>query len=384
MKILHVCLAAFYIDDYGYQENILPKMHKIQGHQVSILASTETYINNFTLGYVKSKKYVTNENIPIVRIPYVNYLPNFLVRKLRLYKNVYYEIFTFKPDIIFIHDLQFLSIFQIVKYAKQNKNLTIIIDCHTDYINSARNWFSKYVLHKIIYRMCAMVIMPYVKIFYGVLPARELFLHEVYKIPKDKIKFLPLGADLTNIDLNVRDDIRRHIREKHFLKKEDFVIITGGKIDRKKNIHLLIDAITDLDIPSIKLFIFGKIDSDLINFELLNQPNIIYLEWLTSSEISNYFLASDLSCFPGGHSVLWEQSIALGLPGIFKKWPGMSHIDLGGNVSFLDDLSNDSIKNAISNIYNNKQLYNKMRDVAIEKGFLNFSYYEIAKNAINI
>ena len=90
MKILQVCLAAFYIDDFGYQENILPKMHKMQGHQVSILASTETYLNNFTLGYVKSKKYTTKDNIPIVRIPYVNYLPNYLVRKLRLYKNVYY------------------------------------------------------------------------------------------------------------------------------------------------------------------------------------------------------------------------------------------------------------------------------------------------------
>ena len=49
MKVLHCCLAAFYIDDYGYQENILPKMHKIQGHQVKIVSSTETYIDNQTL-----------------------------------------------------------------------------------------------------------------------------------------------------------------------------------------------------------------------------------------------------------------------------------------------------------------------------------------------
>ena len=64
MKILHCCLAAFYIDDYGYQENILPKIHKKQGHQVEILASTETYLNNSELGYIKPKSYRTKDNIP--------------------------------------------------------------------------------------------------------------------------------------------------------------------------------------------------------------------------------------------------------------------------------------------------------------------------------
>ena len=46
MKILHCCLAAFYIDNFSYQENIFPKIHKLQGHQVHIIASTETYLEN--------------------------------------------------------------------------------------------------------------------------------------------------------------------------------------------------------------------------------------------------------------------------------------------------------------------------------------------------
>ena len=49
MKILHCCLAAFYIDNYGYQENILPKIHQIHGHEVKIVASTETFIDDKNL-----------------------------------------------------------------------------------------------------------------------------------------------------------------------------------------------------------------------------------------------------------------------------------------------------------------------------------------------
>ena len=37
MKIIHCCLAAFYIDNFSYQENILPKIHKLQGNDVFII-----------------------------------------------------------------------------------------------------------------------------------------------------------------------------------------------------------------------------------------------------------------------------------------------------------------------------------------------------------
>ena len=36
MKILHLMLACFYIDNYSYQENYLPKYHKKQGNDVEI------------------------------------------------------------------------------------------------------------------------------------------------------------------------------------------------------------------------------------------------------------------------------------------------------------------------------------------------------------
>ena len=39
MKIVHICLGNFYVEGMGYQENIIPKMHIKEGHDVYVLTS---------------------------------------------------------------------------------------------------------------------------------------------------------------------------------------------------------------------------------------------------------------------------------------------------------------------------------------------------------
>ena len=79
---MHLCLANYYIDGYGYQENLITRMHKLLGYDVRIVASTETYINNVSLGYVEPRNYMTEDGIPIHRIPYKHGIPTKLVHKL--------------------------------------------------------------------------------------------------------------------------------------------------------------------------------------------------------------------------------------------------------------------------------------------------------------
>jgi hypothetical protein len=120
MKIVHCCLAAFYIDDYGYQENILPRLHQRQGHAVAILASTETYIDSRTLGYVAPRSYKTKDGIPITRLPYTRALPHAIVRRLRIYRGLYPAVEALAPDVLFLHNCQFVSIRDIASYAKRH------------------------------------------------------------------------------------------------------------------------------------------------------------------------------------------------------------------------------------------------------------------------
>ncbi len=383
MKILHCCLAAFYIDNYGYQENILPKIHKMQGHEVQILASTETYIKNKKLGYIKPSSYSTSDGILITRIPYISSIPHLLSKKIRAYKGITKILNSFNPDIIFLHDIQFIGIKEIAKYAKQN-NVEIFADCHTDFINSARSWISKNILHKIIYKWCAKKIEPYTKVFFGTLPTRGDFLKDVYGISSKKIDILPFGADDSQFDIQNKNATRKKIREQYNLKNDDFVLITGGKIDRRKNIHLLLKAIENIKHERIKLILFGTISDDLVDEvnKYKTNSNIIFIDWIKPDKIYELLFAADLAFFPGTHSVLWEQCIGVGLPCVFKKWDGIQHVDLGGNCVFLKDDSITSIKNTIIRIVEDPQLYNQLKLIAIKKGIPNFTYSKIAKKAI--
>ena len=385
MKILHICLAQFYIDDFSYQENVLPRIHQLQGHSVAILASTETYIGT-KLGYVKPAAYQTKEGIAVTRIPYVSWLPHAVAKKLRIYKGVMKVIERFDPEIIFIHDCQFISIKEIARYANRHKDLKIYVDGHTDFINSGKSWVSKNVLHKMIYRWCAQKINPFTRKFYGVLPIRVDFYKDVYGIKEDKIELLPLGADLTKVDFDKAAIIRQNIRRDLNIGQKDFVIISGGKLDKRKNIHLLMEAVSELSYGDCNLIIFGKPDEEMKNeIEKLAQlPRIKYVGWIKSEKAYDYLLASDLAVFPGTHSVLWEQAVGVGLPCIFKKWNGIQHIDLHGNCLFLEKDSKEEIKEKVCLLYENRELLLDMRKVAQKEGIPMFSYYEIAKRAIEL
>jgi 1,2-diacylglycerol 3-alpha-glucosyltransferase len=387
MKILHCCLAAFYIDNYSYQENILPKLHLRMGHEVEILASTETYIDNKKIGYIKDGVYATKQGISVTRLPYQGFIPNLLVKKLRLYKGIVSYLDRYRPDVIFMHDCQFLSISSFVSYAKKNK-VKIFVDCHTDFVNSGTNWLSKNVLHKIIYKRCAKKIEKYATCFYGTLPLRVEFLNKVYGIKKQKIKLLPFGADDTLFDPSDREKIRSDIREKLNIKKDDIVIITGGKIDKRKNIHVLgkafIEFVVENEIKNIKLIIFGNpVEEMKAEIENLSTHfSVLYINWVPAEEIHTYFIASDIAFFPGTHSVLWEEAVGLGLPCIFLKWYGIEHVDLGGNCIFIDKADQSYIKDMISKIANDNVQLAKMNEVALNKGRELFSYTRIAASSI--
>lgn len=387
MRILHCCLAVFYIDNYSYQENILPKFHKNQGHDVRILASTETYNSNVELNYVEPSSYSTKEDISITRVGYLKWLPKAIARKLRIYKGIKQHLNMFMPDVIFMHDCQFLSIITFANYAKKHE-VTIYIDSHTDFVNSGKSWVSKNILHKIIYKFCAKTIEKYTTKFYGTLPLRNDFLKEVYNIEPSKIELLPFGADDSLFNWNEKQVIRTKLRKELNISDETLVFITGGKIDRRKNIHLLLKVWGELKrenkLPHTKMILFGKPNVEMKSEveELIKGHDIIYIDWLASHEIHKYFFASDLALFPGTHSVLWEEAVGLGLPCVFKKWEGIQHVDLGGNCMFIDHDTDRSIKDILLKITEDKSTFKHMKEKAELLGPKTFIYSEISRRSI--
>lgn len=383
MKILNVCLTGPFTEGYAYQDNLLTKYFSLYGNECTIVSNAKQY-NKGKVEYVEVGRKIINNNIELIRLDYKKRIPTIIAEKLRIYSGLSEVLENLKPDLIFIHGIQFWDVFKIIKYVKVHKEVKIIVDNHADFSNSATNFISKNILHKIIWRYCAKSVEPYTEVFYGVLPARVDFLNKLYGIDKEKIRLLPMGADTEKIDFKNKNLIRKSIREKYNINEKDFLLVTGGKIDIYKKQILELMKFVKYNKDNIKILVFGDVVDELKEkFErYIDNDKVIYIGWLNSEEVYNYFLSADLGVFPGRHSVLWEQAVGCGLPCIFKYIEGTQHIDLNGNCEFIYEDNIEELKEIINNIKNDEKKYNKMKKVSQVRGIDMFSYKRIAEDCI--
>ena len=288
------------------------------------------------------------------------------------------------PDIIFIHGLQAIDSLIVYRWCKSNSSVKLYVDQHADYYNTPITKFSRRMYYKIVYGYIARKLSEYAIKFWGVTPWRVDYLQNVYGVKPEKTDLLVMGGDEALVNWDNRMSIRKEVRMRYDITDDAFLVVTGGKIDRTKNIHLLVDAVSCLSNNNIFLLVFGSLTEEMKEYCMPKfKENIQYLGWLDSKDVYPYFLSADLAVFPGTHSVLWEQAMACGVPGIFKDWDGgFSHIDCGGNALLLKEISTDTLTDEISRLVNDNTRYNEMKSVAENAARKEFSYIEIAKKAI--
>ena len=375
MKIVHICLACFYVEGMGYQENILTQFHAEMGHDVTILTSDYTFNPKYQTETRENWDYVNDFGV------HVKVLGKQV--KYGAFEGLYEELDRIKPDVIMAHGGQFVAIRDVIKYCKRNKDVLLYIDQHADYYNTPVNTFKRRLAQKLIYGRLMRKAVRYTKKFWGVTPWRCTYLNDVYGIPKSKIDLLVMGGDDRYIHFENRTEIRANIRERLGFGADDFVLITGGKIDAPKNIHLLMKAMENID-GKAKLIVFGQPNDAMapIIEELSKNDRIRHIGWIDAKDVYDYYLASDLAVFPGTHSVLWEQACATGLPGVYKDWEGMHHVNVDGSAVFVKDVSAASLAEAVNGVINGK--YDEMKAAAENKGRQEFSYRKISARAIGL
>ncbi|KAA9218297.1 MULTISPECIES: glycosyltransferase [Aerococcus] len=382
MKIVHLCLCGPMTDGLTYQENLLTKFHKELGHEVSIVASRYMYEKG-KVSIDNRNRYYNSDGVKVIRLD--NKFNTNINSKLKIYKGLYNSVDQENPDLIFVHGVQFLDILTIKRYIKNNPRVKLIIDNHADFSNSATNFISKFILHKILWKFMAKLISPYTVKFLGVLPARVEFLQKLYSIPENKTELLLMGADDNLVIKYSSSKVRDNIRKKLGISLNDFVIITGGKIDKaKQQVLTLMKAVNDLNNKDVKLIIFGSIDSDIEDkfFKLANNVSIINVGWVNEEDSYQLFSISDLAVFPGRHSVYWEQVAGIGKPMIVKYWKGTTHIDLGRNVLYLKDDSLVEMKKVLAKVINNDEIYSDMLTSATSNESKKFLYSNIAVQSL--
>ena len=385
MKIVHICLSGPVTDNWNYQDNILTKYHKKLGYDVTIITSNWVWTSNGMLGKDMRHTYINDDGVKMIRLK-IKGRDNFKNRFKR-FSYLYETIDAENPDILFIHGVAFLDIDVLVRYLREHSNVVAYADNHADFSNSATNWLSKNILHKIIWRHYAQMLVPYVRKFYGVLPVRVDFLTSVYGIPKEKCELLVMGADDDAVKEASKPEVRATIRKKYGISSDDFLIMTGGKIDLFKTQTLkLMSIIKKIDSPKVKLIVFGSVVPELKEKveELSDGKKVQYIGWVQSKDTYRYFAAADLVVFPGRHSVFWEQVAGQGIPMIVKDWPGTHHVDLGGNVQFVLEDCMDEIEDRIKELIEKPDVYKEMKSIAGKEGTKRFSYKEIARRSIGL
>jgi len=258
----------------------------------------------------------------------------------------------------------------------------LFADCHADYYNRG---FDKHPLKcKIDILISKFWYFPFFKHanrIWGTTPWREVFLKQEYHLPDTKVGCLIMGADDKHIVGKDKEQVRVLIRDKYSIPQEAFLIVSGGKLDKAKNLHLLCEAVKEIGAP-VHLLLFGKPTPEMEPvFEGYKScKNITQLGWIDGSSTYDLFLAADLACFPGTHSVLWEQSVACAVPGIYKYWNHMTHVNDGGNATFINEITEESLKKEVQGILIAEK-YNMMKEAA-NKCADRFLMSHVAKIAI--
>ena len=383
-KIVHLVLAGIVADGWTYQDNMLPKYHKKIGYDVTVITTQWIYGTDGKLTKDNRTQYVNEHGVLIRRLLLLG--KDSFEKKWKKYKGLAQALEEESPDILFIHGVSFGDFGVVCNYLRTHAVKKVYVDNHMDSSNSGRNWLSRNILHRVIWKCSAQMLNKYADKFYGVLPVRVTWLTEMYGLPKDKCELLVMGADDDVVQSCLNSNARQEIREKHGIADGEFLIVTGGKIDEwKTQTLLLMEAVRNINNKKIRLIVFGSVAESLrdkVN-ELTDGDLVQYIGWVSGADSYSYWAAADLVVFPGRHSVFWEQVVGMGVPMVCKYWDGTDHVDLGGNVEFLKEDSVDEIQNAILAIFGDKDRYQNMKQIAKTKGIEYFSYRDIARRSLD-
>lgn len=378
----------------GYQENFLPAMQKKLGYDVEIITSDRVpnfrgYQNN--VGHIIGNRIIgrgkfEENNVDIHRLSSIFEIQN---GGLLVLKGLKEKIKELKPDVVHVHGALSLLSLQAIFYSKE-LNYDVFVDDHTHKnnlnISSAHKKiyfkFAKIFYRK--YKKCVCAWMP-VTLF-----ARD-FLHNELGISDKKMVLLPLGADTNYFRMNV--DLRNIGRNEMNLDESDFLIISAGKFDMCKDIHLLITAFISINekYPHVKLLILGNGPKEYmanlydLSKALIASNHIFFKGFVPNSDLPKYYNAADVGVWPGDPSITVIEAVATGLPVIVPIMDVAYDILFNNNAAIGFERGNiESLSNAILEIIEKKELHSQISENCKLLAVNALSWEKIAEKSISI
>lgn len=356
MKIVHI--TGIYVDGWGYQENLLPQYQHQAGNDVIIIADNDhlSYMNNPSLAETILKKgneyWIDGIKVYKIKTYFNTITASFFCKGL--YKILERE----KPDIIFHHNVNVSTLTVAAKYKRRHPWIRLYADNHVDWINETKNRFWHFFYYDLVLPLQVKMLGEKVDYYIGVTPLRCKYLNNVFGVPRNKVRFLPIGCD-TYQAAGISDPTMV-LREKYGLSEASFVVASGGKIDRTKGTLELIATCKKLkdEGDDIKLVLFGKIDEE-VSAEAEKYDWITRFGWCDRRTTLSILKMADVACWPWLHTTLIEDSVACGTPLVVKMSDNVSHFAHEEAGVFMKSGDKDELMKALKKIKSNHSQFSE-------------------------
>lgn len=381
MKLLIWTTGNAFTPSMLYKENYLIKAAVDNGDEIVVFANEYTCIKGKT---VKVSGVENVRGYRLRRFPYQTFGNNTLTTRIRKIKGLEDEIIKEKPDFIFINCSQIYNIQNLRKIKSAIPNVRMVLDFSTKYLNSARNWTSKNILHRIIYRHWIQKALPYVeKVFYISEESKD-FARDMYGIPESLMEHNNLPGE------TIRPVIKKQNKEEIFerlgLKPWNTLIMYSGKIYGDKKVDRLVRAFSRNNNPDLRLLIIGEYTDeaqrDIIEPIIAEDSRIIFINFVSGEELTKYVCAADLYVQPGSISQTCQTAVCCGTPLAFTDIP--THREIYNSNGFFID-SEDDILQVLNRISEDRSLLDDMSalsyKMAAEELDYNIIYSKILKAA---
>lgn len=313
MKIAHLCLSNFFIDDRAYQENELVATHARAGHDVLVLASTQVHGADGRRGFTEPGDYCTKEGAHVIRLPYHPALPLRLAKSLRVHRGIYDILAEFEPDTMLFHGMCGWELLTAARYRRDHPEVPLFVDTHTDFVNSARGPVSKWGLHYMYYRPIVHRVLPMVEKILCISTLTEDFARDFYGIPEEKLEFYPLGGrPLPDDELAER---RAAIRAEEGIGNDEILFVQSGKQSARKYLPETLRAFSNVSNPRFRLLIAGLLMDEIRDEAetlIAADPRVRFVGWKDPTELEGLLCAADVYLQPGSQSSTMQTSLCCG------------------------------------------------------------------------
>lgn len=351
MRVAHVVIS--YQEGLGYEFNHLPFFQAELGAEVSIVTTHLPLAWWQGMTHFQSRYSVGVQEDRGVRIHRLKARFQFRGGTQLLLKGLKATLAQIKPDIVHLHEPVGTLNLQALAAAKA-LGLPAVIDCHLWHFLA----HTRGPVRRLYYELFRRALLPYyasvIKHYIPLGPDPEDVLHRLFGIPHSRMAHSTLGADTRAFRYDER--ARRETRGALGIPADGKAIFFGGRIDRGKQIDVLVKAWNELAAKhNAYLLLVGPsmpgIADELTRIASPEMRDRLILTGLVpNSELPNYMSAADLAVWPGDPGITMNEALACHLPLVHPDKAAGRHLIMYGNGANFERGSAYSLAGVINSM----------------------------------